>query len=72
MFFLMILKIKTSTLIRQNLNKIFNCELSDDIGYFIYELEFGSKWHEGMVLDKNGNDIPLKDASDLYNLLLSK
>ena len=50
----------------------FTCELFDDFGYFIYELEFGSKWHEGMVLDKNGNDIPLKDASDLYDLLLSK
>ena len=54
------------------LNDIFDDEEMDCIGYFIYELEFGSKWHEGMVLDKKGNDIPLKDASDLYDLLLSK
>ena len=59
-------------LLNDFLNDIFDDEEVDDIGYFIYELEFGSKWHEGMVLDKNGNDIPLKDASDLYNLLLSK
>lgn len=53
------------------LNKIFNCESSDDFGYFIYELEFGSKWYEGMVTNKNGNDIPLKDASDLYDMLIN-
>ena len=59
-------------LLNDFLNDIFDDNEVDDIGYFIYELEFGSKWHEGMVLDKNGNDIPLKDASDLYDLLLSK
>lgn len=52
------------------LNKIFNCELSDDLGYFVYELEFGEKWKEGVVTDVDGNDIPLKNSSDLYDLLI--
>ena len=53
------------------LNKIFNCELSDDFGYFIYELEFGRKWNKGMITDVNGNDIPLKNSSDLYDMLIN-
>ena len=53
------------------LNKIFNCELSDDFGYFIYELEFGRKWKKGMVTDTDGNDIPLKNSSDLYDMLIN-
>lgn len=53
------------------LNKIFNCELSDDFGYFIYELEFGRKWKKGMVTDVDGNDIPLKNSSDLYDMLIN-
>lgn len=52
------------------LTKIFNCELSDDLGYFVYELEFGEKWKEGVVTDVDGNDIPLKNSSDLYDLLI--
>lgn len=53
------------------LNKIFNCESSDDFGYFIYELEFGKKWEKGMVTDVDGNDIPLKNSSDLYDMLIN-
>lgn len=53
------------------LNKIFNCELSDDFGDFIYELEFGRKWKKGMVIDVDGNDIPLKNSSDLYDMLIN-
>ena len=52
------------------LNKIFNCELSDDLGYFVYELEFGKKWEKGVVTDVDGNDIPLKNSSDLYDMLI--
>jgi len=44
--------------------------LSDDLGYFVYELEFGEKWKEGVVTDVDGNDIPLKNSSDLYDLLI--
>jgi hypothetical protein len=41
------------------------------ISYFIYDLEFGKKWHKGSVTDKNGKDIQLKNANDLYNLNMS-
>lgn len=42
---------------------------SNWISYFIYDCEFGKKWHKKMVTDKDGKDIPLKNANDLYNLL---
>ena len=51
------------------LQELFNDELTDWIGYFIYDLDFGQKWEPGMVTD-NGKDIPLKTAEDLYDLLI--
>lgn len=45
---------------------------SDWISYYIYELNWGESWKEGMVTDKNGKDIPLKTTKDLYNLLLEE
>ena len=41
----------------------------DDISYFCWELDFGRDWYEGCVLDKDGNDIPLKTPEDLWNLI---
>lgn len=40
------------------------------IDYWIYELEYGDKWVEGSVTDKDGVDIKLKTASDLYKYLV--
>lgn len=45
---------------------------ADWIGYFIFELEYGKRYHSGMVQDKNGKDIPLATYEDLYNLLISE
>ena len=42
------------------------------ISYFIYDLQCGVDWHEGMIIDKNGNDIPLGNAYDLWNLLIEE
>lgn len=39
------------------------------ISYFVYDLEFGKKWHKKCITDKDGKDIPLKNANDLYNLI---
>ena len=46
----------------------FNDE-SDWIGYWMWDLDFGKKWKEGMVADEYGKDIPLKTSDDLWNLL---
>lgn len=40
------------------------------IDYFIWELDFGKKNKYLKAIDKDGNDIPLYSASDLYNLLI--
>lgn len=39
------------------------------IDYFCFELDFGKKWKEGTITEKDGTDIVLKTAEDLYNLL---
>lgn len=46
-----------------------NADVDEWISYFCYELDFGKKWKEGMVKDKDGADIKLQTAEDLYNLL---
>lgn len=39
------------------------------ISYFVYELDFGRKWHQGMVTDAHGNDIRLASVIDLWMLI---
>lgn len=39
------------------------------IDYFCFELDFGKKWKEGMITEKDGTDIILKTSEDLYDLL---
>lgn len=43
----------------------------DDIGYFIYELDYGRKYNEGDITDKDGNNIDLSTAEKLYDYLSS-
>ena len=39
------------------------------ISYFCFEINFGRKYKEGLVLDKDGKNINLSTIDDLYNLL---
>lgn len=39
------------------------------ISYFCFELDFGRKYKEGEVLNKNGTPIQLATIDDLYDLL---
>lgn len=43
---------------------------SDWIGYFMYDLEFGTKWKPGVASRKDQSDIELGTASDLYDFLM--
>lgn len=52
------------------LKKLFNDD-DDTILYWIYELECGKNWKAGCFIDKDGNDIKLETAEDLYNYLTS-
>lgn len=40
------------------------------IEYFVCELDFGRDYVKGLVKDKNGNEIMLRNAEDLYDLLI--
>ena len=39
------------------------------IDYFCFELDFGKKWKEGTITEKNGTEIILKTDEDLDSLL---
>ena len=41
------------------------------IEYFCCELDFGRKWEPTMIIDAENNDIPMRDAEDLYDFLVS-
>jgi len=41
----------------------------NDIAYFIYDLEYGSKWKVGTITTKDGKDIKLSTIKDLYDYL---
>lgn len=41
------------------------------IEFFCCELDFGRKWVPMMITDAENNDIPMRDAEDLYNFLVS-
>ena len=48
---------------------IFN-DKNQWISYWIFELDFGERYEDGDVQDKDGNNISLKTSEDLYNLLV--
>jgi len=39
------------------------------IDYFVYELEFGDKWHIGRITDDTGADVPMQTPEQLYEIL---
>ena len=42
---------------------------NDWISYWIYELECGKKYRKGTITDKDGKEIKLRTAEDLYELI---
>jgi len=42
----------------------------DNISYYMWELNFGDNYEDGMITDQNNNIIPLKTPEDLYNLII--
>lgn len=46
-----------------------NADKDGWIEYFCIELEFGKKWAKGTVTEKDGMDIKLETAEDLYDYL---
>ena len=60
-----------SEIILNLLEELINDE-SGWIGYFIYDLEWGKKYHTGCVKSKEGKNLRLKTVSDLYNIIIKK
>jgi len=61
--------------ITNQLIKILQVTFNDNhkdswIEYFIWELDFGKKYKKGCASHRNGKDIKLKTAVDLYNFLI--
>jgi hypothetical protein len=54
------------------LEDVFDDRESNWISYFIYDLSFGNDWHEGCIREKDGTDISLRNAGELYDLLMSE
>ena len=55
------------------LNKILKESMKDKydwIYYFMYELDFGEKYYDGCVLDKDKSIIDLSNAERLYEFLI--
>lgn len=39
------------------------------IDYFVYELDWGKNWTPGCATDKDGNEIKMRNAGELYDFL---
>lgn len=61
---------KTIEMVEDLLKNLMNDEY-DYIGYYMWELDFGDKYYEGVISEADGTPIPLSTAEDLYNLLMS-
>lgn len=52
------------------------CDIPDNeadgssLEYYIYELDFGTKYYHGCVIDVDGNNIPLGTPEELYDDLI--
>lgn len=53
------------------LENIFN-DKYDNIECWLYELDYGRKYKDGCILDKNGKAIDLSTPDKLYDYLISE
>ena len=53
------------------LENMFHDEDTGWISYCLYEVNDFKDCHDGMVKDADGNNIPLNNAGELYDLLMS-
>lgn len=54
------------------LSDIFHDGEHDNIGYFVFELDWGEKYKPGDIVRKDGTIIPLATLEDLYALLVEE
>ena len=61
----------TASVIKLLHNIFGEADRDEWIDYFCFELDFGKKWKEGTITEKDGTDIKLETPEDLYNYLCS-
>ena len=58
------------------LEEAMNVEVDDmygsNISYFIYDLEYGTKWTETSITDANGTPIDISTVEKLYDFLIAE
>lgn len=52
-----------------NMMKDLAKDESEWIDYFIFELDWGKSYKDGMVTDENGKNIPLATIDDVLNII---
>lgn len=63
-----------SLALQKTLEKMF-CDDKEDmsnIEYFVYELDFGKKYQDGMIKDREGNYIKMATVANLYDVLMKE
>lgn len=55
-----------------NLLKELINDTNDWISYYMWEIDFGKKYYDGCVTESDGTNISLRNAEDLYNLIISE
>lgn len=59
--------------LEKTLERMFNDEeIMSNIEYFVYELDFGKNYVDGMIKDCDGNNIKMSTIRDLYDSLIKE
>ena len=53
------------------LDRCFENNEDDWVGYWVFELNFGRRYHDGCVMTKGGKNIDISTSEKLYHFLLS-
>lgn len=52
--------------------EVLMCDISDDIKYFIFELNFGENYRDGDVLSEDGAVVDFSTVEKLYSYLANR
>lgn len=61
---------KTIFLVEELLSKLVNDKYGN-ISYYMWEIDFGKEYKEGCITEEDGTPIPLSNAGELYDLIMS-
>ena len=62
---------KTISLLEEVLKKLVN-DKYDYIGYYLWELDFGKEYKDGVITEADGSIIKLSNPEELYDLIISE